>query len=532
MCAQVLVTEIQPAPAGGEPEWIEIENTGSTTVDIDGWMVCDNRSCGRIIDAKGLKLIAGRRAVITKDVEAFAEVRTVPSDVLLIECSLPSLNNSSDVVVLRDADSVVIDQMMYSMRQYVKGRSVERVGRAYSSRVEYDTTWQACLTADSATPGTLNSNVHLKNDLRLAELRIADAAFAIVVVNHGLQTSRATSVNLRFTAGGHQYRTSTEVRALLPTEHVEWTVSLAQCGWPEHQGIASITATIEADDDRAENNTLRAELILPPSPGTVTITELMVDPWSPVRDYVELWNGTDSTVDVTSWSITDGSGRRSVASTLSAIPPHAYGVMSSTEDVRTLMDSGSVVLCKPTMDLNATTDVVVVRNSSGFLIDSLQYSATWHSPELPSTKGIGLEKLDVQLPSTHPTSWTSSAALRGGTPGSANSVHIHVQETGTMQAMPNPFSTQRTSTRHPTIITYEQPFQHAITSLTVHRTDGLQVRTLLNATLSGSKGAVAWDGTNDDGVVVANGQYVAVLRSVDLSSTRTYRNRCVLVVGE
>jgi hypothetical protein len=165
-------------------------------------------------------------------------------------------------------------------------------------------------------------------------------------------------------------------------------------------------------------------------------------------------------------------------------------------------------------------------------VDEVTYHPDWHQNALPSSKGVSLEKLDPQLVSAVSTSWTSSGALRGGTPGAPNSVKVEVSTTFDLHATPSPFSSDRTSTRHPSIIGFTQPFRHAIASLTIRSPSGALIRSLLNATFTGSEGAVAWDGLDDAGQRVIPGPYVAVLECVDAASSSTHRAVCLVVVGE
>ena len=531
---QVLITEVQATPPAGEPEWIELENISSKTVHLRGWRICDARSCV-VIDGDGntsiLAMMSHERVVLTRSVEALLECRMIPSNVAVIEVELPSLNNSTETIVLRSADSATVDSMQYSMKSFIKGRSIERTGLGYGNSITYESVWRECVASDSSTCGTMNAAIRLPRDLRTAELRINDASVTVVVVNHGVQTMQPCTVELVASKAGKSKTLRSRVPTLLSTEEYAWEIALGELNWPEWQGEANVVAIIEVHDDRTSNDTMRTTVILPPSPGTIVFTEVMYDPWEPMKDYVEVYNASDTAIDITSWTVEDASARRSTVATLSTIDRHCYAVITATMDVTGMMDSGSVALCKPTPDWNVEGDVVVLRNISGFVVDAFSYDRTWHVPDLPSTKGVSLEKYDQQLLSQSSASWTSSAALRGGTPGSSNSVVRNVHAQGKLSASPSPFSSDRTSSKHPTIIAWEIPFRHAIATVCVYTTEGRLVRWLINSALVGNKGGVAWDGLDQNNQPVPPGAYVAALESVDLGSTKTQNARCVVVVG-
>lgn len=548
LLSQVIITEVHPVPAAGEPEWVEVQNITEHDVSLEGWRLCDARSCVQLpstIVSDGVVrtcLVApGACAIITRDAVALRESRFIPSDVLVIERSIPSLNNTTESVVLLKPDSACADSMAYNMKFYVKGRSIEREGEWMNGAPVFAETWASCLAPDSATCGRMNSVIRLPRDRRVAQLAIANDACVVTIVNHGRERLPAATVQMQcWLADSSTSLPTTEAltvltttsKALLMGESDTWVVPLSALRWPELTGKIFLRVVIRDRDDRSENDTLVTYLTLPPPPGTVTINEVMFDAWSGITDYVEIVNlGADS-VNITGWTVADAAGKKHTINIPTILGAGEHAVISSSADLLRFMVSGLLAQCTPSMDLNLTTDSVILRTEDGFLVDFLRYSSTWHHPTLESTKGISLEKMNPSLISAHPASWTSSGALRGGTPGSANSVAMSADAVGSLTASPSPFSSNRMSTKHPSVISYVQPFRHAYVSLCVRTTEGFLVKQLLNAHFSGSEGAVAWDGCSAQGGRVVPGPYLLVLDAVDASSSRTHRNVGVVVVGE
>jgi hypothetical protein len=302
--------------------------------------------------------------------------------------------------------------------------------------------------------------------------------------------------------------------------------------WPAIHGAITFEAELDVRDDRSSNDALSTTLIVPPPHGTVSINEIMFDPWPEMSDYVELVNTGTDTIDLTGWIIEDEAADRSVVSSLLLLPPDSCCVVANHDRLTSTSIARNVGLLKPTLTLNASGDRVTLRTPSGFLVDDVIFDADWHNEMLPDRKGVSLEKLSPALASSSRTSWTSSGALQGGTPARHNSILRDVGFSTSMTAEPSPFSPERTHPRHPCIITYRQPFQQAIASLHIRRLDGSMVTTLLNSVFTGAEAAVAWDGTAADGSRVPPGAYIAVFESVDASSTRTHRAACAVIVGE
>jgi len=85
---QILITEIHPTPAAGEPEWVECVVQMFGPVCLDTIQVCDNRTCSRL---PRVEVDKGACLVLTRDKDALRESRRIPDGVVVIECALPSL---------------------------------------------------------------------------------------------------------------------------------------------------------------------------------------------------------------------------------------------------------------------------------------------------------------------------------------------------------------------------------------------------------------------------------------------------------
>lgn len=553
--AQLLITEILPVP-NGEPEWIELINSSNKSVRLDGWRICDSRTCVLFPEST---MQARSTMIITRDAEGLTEIRKIPENVQVVEFSIPSLNNTTDGVEIRNADSLVVDSMWYNMKNFVKGRSIERHGVCLSDEsngqagdaadaadecIEWSDYYAVSVASDSATCGVFNSVVQIPYDLSVAEIGIHDASVTVDIVNHGLYEMYGVNADLTsyiITYDSVNQRsvrqkltsTTTQTTRLDPGQTFSWEVPLADIGGYASVDVAELEAYIRVNDGRNANDRLTKNVVFPPAPGSISITEIMFDPWPDMKDYIEVFNGTQDTVDLTGWIVDDESGDAGIISTFTISKPQSYAALSASDGVRRLMDGGTPSIIKPEVNWNVTGDIVTLRTPQGFLVDRCAYSSNWHQPGLESSKGVSLEKYDPKMISQSAGSWTSSSDLRGGTPGRANSVDVVLPDRNArLAASPSPFSSEKTHRTNPTIIEFKQSFRHAIASMNVYTPAGIHVRNLLNAVFCGSEGAVAWDGTDDAGAQVLPGQYVVVFSAVDAASSHVNNGTCVVVVGE
>lgn len=530
------INEIHPTPSAGEPEWIEIYNATNRTINISRWMVCDNRSCCELPENSYVP--AHAYAVLTRDSAALREARPLPDACILIEARLPSLNNTVDDVILRNSDSTRIDSLSYTMAWGRKGLSLERVA---ADGVDI---WSASLSSDSATCGYLNSVVQLSHDLRVADIRAGRGSIDVVVVNHGRNAAapRRCVVALDDFV---QESVTAEIPALGVGDMYVWSIDIELIRSLHPDIEMKMQAALLPGDDRVENDVVTTLLVLPPIVNTVTITEVMYDPFETQADYVEICNTGPDTIDLDGWYILDGEDAsvegetdnraRALIDASLLLGPGEYGVvLMDTMHASMIMSSDKPrsYICMHGINANALGDALTLCTSSGFLVDSISYTPDMHEAALASTKGVALEKREPRLSGLGASAWTSSGNLKGGTPARANSVQIDIPVTTSIDASPNPFSSSRADTRYPCAIAFKQPFMHAIVGLRILTPSGIHVRWLLNATFVGSEGVVLWDGADDMGRRVVPGQYVAALEAADASSTHMHHDAAVIVVGE
>ncbi len=523
--AQVVITEIQPAPVGDEPEWVEIENTGSKAVTITDWQICDERSCTEIPTAR---LSAGQRAVLTRDVEALQAARSIPDDARLLEVSLPSLNNTTDAVALHNKQGALVDSLAYDLSDFSPPRSLERVGSVLDGAVAFDARWTPCIDRSGSTPGRRNSTLVLDDDLAIVNAEAGIDGLAVTVLNLG----RTTAIDVPISYSIGERSRSTMIEILAPTSEERMVIPLAELGWPDIWGEVHVAIEITRSDDRRENDTLTMLTSTPPPTGTITLNEIMFDPWPEGTDYIEIANTGSDTVDLSGWIIEDERGDQGVIPPHTRIPPGGLLVAANDDDVRSMMDSGVPAVLTSSVNLNATGDLVILRSGDGYRVDQVTYSDDWHLEVLSETKGLALEKRAPELVSDSPASWTTSAHPLGGTPGSPNTASVDVDVTTELTVQPSPFSSDRRHPRHPAVIGFTQPFRHAIARMEVRSVQGALVRRILDAGLIGTEGGAVWDGRNDLGQRVRPGQYVVVLECVDAISSRVHHATAVVVVGE
>jgi hypothetical protein len=154
------------------------------------------------------------------------------------------------------------------------------------------------------------------------------------------------------------------------------------------------------------------------------ITEIMADPSPaiglPEVEYLELFNTSEAYFNLEKYSIADPSSNAELPSYI--IEPGNYVLLCRLEDTVSLSAYGPLIGLVNFPSLNNSEDHLWLRDSSGNLIDQLNYRASWHENEMKRNGGWSLEMVNPFLKCSGRENFTSSNDILGGSPARQNSV--------------------------------------------------------------------------------------------------------------
>ncbi len=170
-----------PAPLDDEPEWIELYNPKDTTLILLSYSISDASST-KILPY--IKIYSKSYCILTKDTFALKEKRVVPTSIPLYEINFPTLNNTTDEIVLKNENSDVVDSVFYDMKWGKKGISFERID--WEKECTCLDNMLPSVSKDSATCGGLNSVSIAEYDLKLDSVLILNySSLCIAIRNNG-----------------------------------------------------------------------------------------------------------------------------------------------------------------------------------------------------------------------------------------------------------------------------------------------------------------------------------------------------------
>jgi hypothetical protein len=162
--------------------------------------------------------------------------------------------------------------------------------------------------------------------------------------------------------------------------------------------------------------------------------ELMIDPDPPVNlpntEYIELFNRTNNAIDLNGYTLTHRSATTTTNTirTLGSytIPPGAYVILHNSNDYDAALNDLRVTSFPA---LNNTSAYLILRDSSGMMIDSILYSNAWYQDAVKDDGGWSLELINPNLVCKGANNWIVAQGNDGGTPGYANSVLVNAVDT-------------------------------------------------------------------------------------------------------
>ena len=156
----------------------------------------------------------------------------------------------------------------------------------------------------------------------------------------------------------------------------------------------------------------------------IVINEVFPDPTPPEdlpdAEFIELWNRSLKPQNLHGWKLSDNRSEAFLDHYI--LLPDSLLILTSKSNESKFLEFGKVLSVNNWPSLNNDSDILVLKDSTDTIIDSLHYKKSSHT--LDKTEGgWSLELINPDNPCNLPTNWTSSINEIGGSPGKINSVY-------------------------------------------------------------------------------------------------------------
>jgi hypothetical protein len=426
----ILFNEILYSPINGEPEWIEIFNISSDSINITNWGITDVLTTPVTAKISNEVYLKGKSyLVLAKDTSIQFFHRVIPSKV--IKVNLPNLNNDADGIVLKDNRGLTIDSLQYfSDWGGTGGKSLERISIAAAS--DLNGNWGSSTDIELSTPGRINSLTPKQFDLSISEISF-NPRFPIsgenVLINTKVKNNGSSSANnfsVEFLVDSDSNLVIDKILSRIDGLFLPASDSLIFSSTTLIPNLNSRILTAVKIIFSADEDTLNNYAEKPVEPGfaekSILINEVMYSPTNDEPEWIELVNFSSTTIDIKDWSVSDIltiPTKAFITNSNLEIQPGEYFVL--TRDT-SFYDYHSPVDYKVKIvnfgSLGNTEDGIIIYDFRNGIIDSFFYKSPYGG-----NNGYSLERISLSDATNDSGNWITSLSADESTPGKQNSIY-------------------------------------------------------------------------------------------------------------
>lgn len=534
----IVINEIfaDPSPQYGLPagEFIEIYNASTHIFNLSNWTIGDASSDEQLTN---YTLLPNEYVVIADDAFTF-DYSIYPNSIIVT--SLPSFNNSTDDVVLKDENGIIIDFVTYSEEWY--GSSIKEDG-GYTLELINPTlpctsssNWIGSNDSNGGTPGAQNSVFDVTPDATTPQIistSTQNSATITLCFSETLDTTGVTSNN--FTIDN-----SINVVAVSFDEFFGCVELLTS---PSLDTGIVYTITVNGLSDCSGNATSNenAEIILPHSgsKGDIIINEILYNPFPDGYDFVELYNNSEKNIDLFNWQLAKIAGDTissiKLIETNFLLKPQEYVVLTTAPS--SIIENYANAQADRFVDMSSFPSfaddegTVILLLPNNQVADSVHYDDSFQFALLKETDGVSLERIDFNRPSNDETNWHSAAESEGfGTPTIENSQY-NSTETSPVELTVEPelFSPDNDGFEDVLTLSYKMEAPGFVGNITIYDAQGRTIRQLMQSELLGVDGSISWDGLNNQREKARIGAYVIYFEYFDLDgNVHAIKHPCIV----
>ena len=539
----IVINEIMadPTPVVGLPEWeyVELYNTTEFGIDLKDWQIqigsTDNTFDGHVLPPHGYLILCHRDAV--------QELKVYGS---CIGFSSFSVGNTSSAMYLYSKEGRMISHVNFSNTWYHDadkkngGWSVEQIDPL--NPCAGASNWTASEDASGGTPGRLNS-VNGENNTAPKVERISLFSNYIVQLWFDQQMNSTSlmepqhyfveEMGSRPQEANINPMDATFVELIFDhgfEEGIVYTLTI--------NGVENCVGTSIGADTRVQFGIPNAV-----AAGEILINEILFDPILPGVDYVELYNNTDKTFDLSTLmlGVVKESFPNPADTTLKEISadsrlflPQTYVLLSTDSQIvgqQYECPTDNFVQMASFPSYANAGGTAILMGKDGTAIDQMCFSEKMHYPLLKVTKGVSLERVSFDQPSDDANNWHSAAErVHFGTPGYANSMMQNPEPSqDAISITPETFSPDGDGFDDACFINYHFDEAGYTMNVYIFNVAGQLVRHLAKGELVGQSGSLLWNGLDNNGNRVPVGVYVVVTEVFHFEGkTKQFRNAAVV----
>jgi hypothetical protein len=515
----IIFTEIfaDPLPKVGLPEleFIEILNRSQHVYNLDGWHIMDESTT---LILPSIILSPGEYLILSSSVAAYSGYGKVWGD-----NDFPSLNNSGDLLELRDFKNRMIDSLQYTDNWY---KGDDQKGGGWTLELidpenlcgDYEN-WTSSEDPTGGTPGKKNSVFANKPDLkgpRLISGFPLNSTMVTLTFNEKLDES---------VPGISSFSIEPEIGIdkviFVDRSFTKVQLSFVQDLRPGITYSVSVASLFDCSGNPITPDFNQAEFGLPePADATdIIVNEILFNPRPTGVDFLELVNNSQKFINLRGWSI--GNLENGLVSSLKPIIQNDYlfkpgEYLLLTEDINAvkgqyaILEKSNVIVMNNLPSFNDDEGSVAILDENQNIIDYFLYKDDLHSVFINDEQGVSLERIAFNRPSNERQNWKSASSMAGfATPGYPNSNAFGERSLLNESIVVDPeVFIPLVGQPDFTLIRYRFDQGGYVANVKIFDDQGHLIKQIANNEVLGTEGVFRWDGDRDNGNPVRTGYYM------------------------
>ncbi len=507
----IVINEIFPDPKPSlglpESEFVELYNRSDKVLNLKEITLMVNNSEKELPD---YKMLPGAYVTLVdeSDIGLWANFENV------LGVDLPGLSNAGATLSIQA--QTTIHQVTYTSNSYQDndkddgGWSLELINP--DNPCLGDGNWLASNNLQGGTPSQMNSvfdDTYKTQLLKVIQVFPSSAAEIVVIFDQVLGND-ASDVS-------HYSFSPSLVISGATIQENQVVLSLGSNLQPGTIHELTVESNIKNCIGQAvtQSSTFKIGLAEAPTKGDLIINEILFNPITGGKDYVELFNTSNKIININDLTIANISDAIDVKPILASglLFPNAYVAFTEApyqvEAQYETPDTVWIIENKlPNFNDNAGNVSVIYQ---GLVIDSMNYDKDMHLTLIANQDGVALERINPHGNSTERSNWISGASTTNyGTPGYKN------EQFTTNESRGEDYITIDRKVCSPDgdgfedflLFQYNLPESGYVLNARVFNASGQYVHRLANNELLGENGQFRWTGEDDLGNSVSAGIYV------------------------
>jgi hypothetical protein len=421
----ILISEFLPDPTPPlglpEAEFVELYNNTTVSIQLQGWTISDGTTEASfpavVVDANCFLIVCANAMV-----PAFSQYgKTIGLN------SWPSLNNTSDQLILKDQTGTIIHHLIYDLSWYQDatkmdgGYSIELMNPRQICKGKAD--YRASTDAKGGTPGQSNAIWQNTPDTTAPMLFHAfakDATQMVLVFNEQMDSSSLFTGTIEVSPPNPIG--ARNCFSAFDSLEIKFDKKLVS----KQPNLLTLAHFKDCSGNMMEAITTSVTYFIPDTAFQydILINEVLTDPdpavGLPDAEYIELYNRSDRSISLANWTLGDANSMAKLPNEV--LLPDSFLVVTALANLPKFTAIKNVIGVASFPSLGNDRDAITLKNQWGNTIHHLAYSDAVFKSAIKKNGGWSLELIDAENPCGNNSNIAPSTDKTGGTPGRKNAV--------------------------------------------------------------------------------------------------------------